>query len=41
VLTAAASDLLLYLYRRRPAAALEVAGDVGVAERFARRNSTD
>jgi uncharacterized protein (TIGR03083 family) len=41
VVRGSASDLLLYLYRRRPAAALEVAGDVGVAERFALRNATD
>ena len=41
VLRAPASDLLLYLFGRRPAAALEVTGEVGVAERFARRNPTD
>jgi uncharacterized protein (TIGR03083 family) len=41
VVSGSASDLLLYLYRRRPTTALEVAGDVDVAERFAQRNSTD
>lgn len=41
VVRGSASDLLLYLYRRRPATALETTGDIGVAERFARRNSTD
>jgi uncharacterized protein (TIGR03083 family) len=41
VLRAPASDLLLYLFGRRPAAALDVTGEVGVAERFARRNPTD
>jgi uncharacterized protein (TIGR03083 family) len=41
VIRAPASDLLLYLYRRRPAGALVVAGDLGVAERFALRTGTD
>jgi uncharacterized protein (TIGR03083 family) len=41
VLRASASDLLLYLYRRRSAGALEVTGDVPVAERFALRTGTD
>jgi uncharacterized protein (TIGR03083 family) len=41
IVRGSASDLLLYLYRRRPAAALEVTGDIDVAGRFAVRNSTD
>lgn len=40
LLSATASDLLLYLYRRRGAADLSVTGDVAVAERFALRNPT-
>ncbi|WP_433275215.1 maleylpyruvate isomerase family mycothiol-dependent enzyme [Pseudonocardia xinjiangensis] len=41
VVRATASDLLLYLYRRRPAGALDVTGDLAVAERFALRTGTD
>jgi uncharacterized protein (TIGR03083 family) len=41
VLRAPAADLLLYLFGRRRAAELQVTGEVGVAERFARRNPTD
>jgi uncharacterized protein (TIGR03083 family) len=40
VLQGPAADLLLYLHKRRPAAELDVAGDVRVAERFAQRNFT-
>ncbi|MCO1656593.1 maleylpyruvate isomerase family mycothiol-dependent enzyme [Pseudonocardia humida] len=39
-LTAPASDLLLYLYRRRAAKQLAPLGDEAVAERFALRNPT-
>jgi hypothetical protein len=38
---AAASDLLLYLFRRRSAGALQVTGDVTVTERFALRTGSD
>ncbi|WP_433288623.1 maleylpyruvate isomerase family mycothiol-dependent enzyme [Pseudonocardia sp. CA-142604] len=41
LIQASASDLLLYLYRRRPAGELPVTGDVAVAERFALRTGTD
>lgn len=41
VIRAPAADLLLYLYKRRPAAGLDVRGDAGVAERFATRSSTE
>ena len=41
VLRATAADLLLYLFRRRPATDLDVTGEVGVAERFAHRSPTD
>jgi uncharacterized protein (TIGR03083 family) len=41
VLRASASDLLLYLYRRRSAGDLQVTGDMKVAERFALRTGTD
>ena len=41
VVRATASDLLLFLYRRRPAAALPITGEAAVAERFALRGATD
>jgi hypothetical protein len=41
LIQASASDLLLYLYRRRPAGDLPVTGDFAVAERFALRTGTD
>jgi uncharacterized protein (TIGR03083 family) len=40
VVRASASDLLLYLYRRRPAGELSITGDRGIAERFVLRNPT-
>lgn len=39
--SAPASDLLLYLYRRVPASALVVDGDASVADRFPLRTGTD
>jgi uncharacterized protein (TIGR03083 family) len=41
LIQASASDLVLYLYRRRTAGDLPVTGDVAVAERFALRTGTD